>query len=91
MTVRSGAAGKESAVLNSNICSSSTMKMKIWCCEYRSSIEMDTVCNCNFVDAISSPMEESGNALLHKVQLRKVPSMTSAKFLRYLTSSPSLN
>ena len=44
MTVRSGAAGNESAVLNSNICSSSTMKMKIWCCEYLSSMEMDTVC-----------------------------------------------
>lgn len=44
MTVRSGAAGNERVVLNSNICSSSTMKMKIWCCEYLRSMEMDTVC-----------------------------------------------
>ena len=31
MTVRSGAAGNEIGVLNSNIWSSSTMKTNIWC------------------------------------------------------------
>jgi hypothetical protein len=43
MTVRRGAAGNESDVLNSNIWRSSKMKMKSWCSEYRSSIEMETV------------------------------------------------
>ena len=45
MTVRRGAAGKVMVVLNSNICSSSTMKTKIWCWEYRNNMVMDTVCN----------------------------------------------
>ena len=83
MTVRSGAAGNESAVLNSNIWSSSTMKMKIWCCEYLRSIEMDTVCKggkgggCNlgmdegFLLLVAISPMESGDALLLKFNKRE--------------------
>ena len=44
MTVSRGAAGKVMLVLNSNIWRRSTMKTNIWCWEYLSNIEMDTVC-----------------------------------------------
>ena len=44
MTVSRGAAGNVMVVLNSNICKSSTMKTKIWCCEYLNNMVMDTVC-----------------------------------------------
>lgn len=41
MTVSKGAAGKAMAMFISSICSRSTMKTKIWWCEYRNS--MDTL------------------------------------------------
>ena len=43
ITVKSGAAGNEIVVLNSNICKSSTMKTNIWCWEYLNNMVMDTV------------------------------------------------
>ena len=47
ITVRRGAAGNEMFVLNSSICSSSTMNTNIWCCEYLKSIDIETVWNEN--------------------------------------------
>ena len=43
ITVNRGAAGNDIFVLNSNICRSSTMNTNIWCCEYLSNMDIETV------------------------------------------------